>query len=233
MRVSITWTVCVAFALACAAVAQAGEMVVLESDLFGLVPGDVVDGTQVLEVPDGKRLTLMAQTGEMVELKGPYSGAPEPGASEGGNVVSTIAELLLYEGSDESSLGAIRASVGASMSDPWLIDVSQEGPHCYRAGATVVMSRRSPDLFSQIRISDGKKAAKTGWPEGEAMLGWPPPIAPADGGNYRITLDGTRQVPLSLHAVPESLASVGAQAAWMVKVGCRVQALKLLARSGG
>ncbi|MDP6515633.1 MAG: hypothetical protein QF926_03270 [Alphaproteobacteria bacterium] len=222
---------CVVAMLGGAPVAVAGNLVVLDSDMFGLQAGDVVDGTQQLEIPDGKRLTLISENGEVLELDGPYSGVPDAGSEEGGGLVAALSDLILSEGTDDSSLGAVRASVADNVKDPWLIDITRDGDHCVTAEGTVTMWRRSPDLFSAIRVSDGEKAAKTAWPEEAATLAWPPPIEKTDGATYRITLDETQNVSIVLHVVPTEVDGDPRRAAWMAKRGCRQQALLLLASS--
>ena len=224
-------SVCLAAMFGCAQLASAGDLVVLDSNMFGLQAGDVVDGTQQLEIPDGKRLMLISESGEVMELDGPYSGVPEAGGGGGGGLVAALSDLILSEGTDDSSLGAVRASVADNVKDPWLIDITRDGDHCVAADGAAIMWRRSPDLFSSIRVSDGKKAAKAPWPEEHATLAWPPPIDRTDGATYGITLDDELKVTIVLHVVPNEVEGDPRRAAWMAKAGCKQQALLLLASS--
>lgn len=214
-----------------AAGALAGDLVVLESDMFGLAPGDIVNGDQAMDVPADKSLVLMTETGQMITLNGPYSGVPDQGGPGEDKLVKAIANLILSEGSDTSSLGAVRDIGAADAKDPWLLDVTQPGEYCFTSETDVQMWRKDPDLFSRIRISDGSKAARTKWPDSEATFGWPPPIPLVDGKLYQFTLDDGEPVLIRLHKMPETLTEPGAKAVWMAEQGCRRQAVLYLVDS--
>lgn len=220
-----------AFGGVAASSSHAGDLVILESDVLGLSPGDIISDESIMDIPDGKSLVMMTETGQMISLAGPFSGVAEQSGEGEGKLVKAISNLILTDGSDTSSLGAVRDIGDAGVKDPWLLNVTEAGDFCYSPGAKVKMWRPKPDQFSHIRISNGEKAAKTKWPEQDATFGWPPPIPLVDGQLYQFTLDDETNVKVRAHEIPETLSAPGEKAVWMAEKGCRRQAVLFLVAS--
>ena len=63
--------------------AFAGQLIVIDSTAPELMPGQVVDGSKVLGIAAGARVTLIAEDGRVTTLKGPFSGRPGAGPGAG------------------------------------------------------------------------------------------------------------------------------------------------------
>ncbi len=72
--------------------AFAGQLIVIDSTAPELVPGQVVDGSKVLGVAAGARVTLIAEDGQVTTLKGPFTGRPGagPGVPGGSGLIGSL-----------------------------------------------------------------------------------------------------------------------------------------------
>ncbi len=87
-------------------VAVAGDVVVLDSTVGSIPPGEVLDEAQVVSVPSGGQLTLITADGETRLLSGPFDGPI--GSAEQASAVS-LSSLASGRGGDTKVLGAVRA----------------------------------------------------------------------------------------------------------------------------
>jgi hypothetical protein len=218
-------------ALAVHAAASAGELVVTKSTVPGLDPGTIVDGADKLSLRAGHRLSLIAPTGKVINLVGPYEGVPD--ATAGGpreeKLVTTIATLMSGHGRDASQLGATRNAAARRGKQVWVIEVGTPGAHCVQQGKPLVLwqaGRTAPGPLALSRTGSTEKAA-IDWPKGEAMTAWPAGVAVMDGAGY--SLGG---VAITLHVLPAALTNPAEQAAALAEKGCDVQAMALLGTAG-
>jgi len=210
----------------------AGELVILETNVPGLAPGDVIDGDGELVLDQGHKLTLIAESGEVMEISGPYAGAvPSEGGGGDDSLVSEVASLITSAGTDVSSLGAVRAGEGGTApGDPWYIDIAEPGTHCAPADGSVNIWRRSAESFSVLamRPAGAERGGRLQWPEGSALQDWPPFMEIEDGAVFDIVLDDGAPYQIRFRVVPESLPSDAHRAAWMARHGCKQQAIAIL-----
>jgi formylglycine-generating enzyme required for sulfatase activity len=99
-----------ALALAQPQPSDAAEAVVVASTQPGLAPGQIVDGAKTVTIDAGKSVSLISETGQAIELKGPYTGAPAPEASNSGDRRVFNALVRTFGGTThtDSTLGAMR-----------------------------------------------------------------------------------------------------------------------------
>src|SRR5262249_48241921 len=83
-----------------ASVAMAAELVVVEvRGGVGLKQGDVVDDARPIKLEDGQMLTLVAEDGTILNLRGPYD--QKPGGGSGGiDVASALSALATGQAQD-------------------------------------------------------------------------------------------------------------------------------------
>lgn len=217
--------------------ATASELVVLQTSVPGMVPGQVVLGTVPLLLQDGQHVSLIAANGQILELQGPYNQAPDPGMVQKQGVVASLKALVASSGRDDSSFGVSRSATGIIDSanksgwipDPWLIDVTRAGNHCVQANQPAVFWRPVKAQAAKLNVLVGKNVweAETRWPHGVDRLASPPQMPLLDGEHYTFQVDGNKAI-LTMHIIPLTAQTDGMRAAWMNAKGCKSQTLALL-----
>ncbi len=223
--------------------AFAGQLIVIGSTAPELVPGQVVDGSKVLGIAAGARVTLIAEDGQVTTLKGPFSGRPGagPGVPGGSGLIGSLSRLVDGRSAASSALGVMRGSRVADPADAWTVNLVRLVNVCVRAGGTLVLSKkksRSAKTLTVKALPDGAEKSIE-WPAGSDRIGWPEGLAITDGGRYlvrvssRKSLAGMRgrstETTLVAHLVPGGLPSDAHRAAWMADIGCIGQARALIA----
>ncbi len=223
--------------------AFAGQLIVIDSTTPELVPGQVVDGSKVLGVAAGARVTLIAEDGRVTTLKGPFSGRPGAGSGVpgGSGLIGSLSRLVAGRSADSGSLAAMRGSGGADPADAWAVNLVRSVNVCVRPGATPVLRRKKSGVAKVLTIKavpDGAEKSVE-WPAGSDRIGWPGGLALKDGGRYlarissRKSLAGmsgrSTETTLVVHLVPGGLPNDAHRAAWMAENGCIGQARALLA----
>ena len=223
--------------------AFAGQLIVIDSTAPELVPGQVVDGSKVLGIAAGARVTLIAEDGQVTTLKGPFTGRPGagPGAPGGSGLMGSLSRLVGGPSAVSGALAVMRGSRGADPADAWAVNLVRSVNVCVRAGATPVLRRKKSRMARTLTVKvlpDGAEKSVE-WPAGSDRIGWPEGLALTDGGRYlarvssRKSLAGmsgrTTETTLVVHLVPGGLPSDAHRAAWMADNGCIGQARALLA----
>lgn len=219
-----------------AASVAAGGFVVIDSTAPELYPGQVLESGAGLDVPAGRRVTLIDETGKPVRIVGPHSGPP-PGAGRAGKsdgkLIASLANFLAGGGKETGSLGAMRAGIRAKApDDPWAIDTSRAGKHCVPVDGPFRLWRAESAKPSAIKLRNlvDKSQKIVSWPAGKSFIDWPSGMALSDGGAYltrlRTSMIARRIV---VYLVPAGLPSAAHRAAWMAERGCTIQARAVLA----
>ena len=214
--------------------ADAGQLVVIDSTVPELKPGQMIDGSKPFSLAAGGKVTLISESGKVVALSGPFSGAPDAGgaAAGGGNLMASLSQLMGGGSTQSSSLGVMRAVKAGEAPDVWVVDVIRSGDHCVRADKAPVLWRPSGKKKATLTIKPlprGKRVS-VDWPVGIDGLDWPENLALEDGGRYLVRVSGRMTATkLVLHMVPGNLASDAHRAVWMADKGCVGQAKALLA----
>src|SRR5690242_2569826 len=131
-----------ALILGTASAATAAELVVVEvRGGVALKQGDTVDDAKPIKLEDGQMLTLVADDGSILTLRGPYN-EPPAGGKGGVDVASALGALAT--GKAQNVAGVVRsANTEVHLPGPWLIDVSHAGVACLRPGEQPVLWRVS------------------------------------------------------------------------------------------
>jgi hypothetical protein len=209
--------------------AGANELVVVEAKGVDLAPGAKVDGTKVLQLAAGQRVTLVAPDGKTVKLKGPYEEAPAPAAGQVASMGDALKNLMNQRGSGTAQLGVVRAAGDAAeLPEPWLVDVGRSGARCLRADAVPVLwgpkFAETADLA--IEPADRSWRARGQWPAESDRLALTGRIPLADGGSYVFQVGGN-PANLTIHRMPAAFADPVLQTAWLIEKGCEEQARAL------
>jgi hypothetical protein len=218
-----------------AAVAGAGEVVVIESNAPGLSPGVVVDGSKPLELAPGTAVTLVTGDGRVKSIKGPFSGVPfagEESAPGGSALIRSLSRLISGKSPKTGELGMMRGERLVGRPDAWSIDVIRSGAHCVTDRLHALLWRpisvKAETLT--IRRQPWGERVSVDWPAGTNSLIWPKALPLEHGGQYLVKLSsrisGTKLV---VYVVPANLPTDAHLAAWMADLGCNEQALALVA----
>ena len=147
--------------------AGANELVVVEAKGVELAPGAKVDGTKVLALAAGQRVTLIAADGRTVKLRGPYEEAPAPAAGQTASMGDALKNLMNQRGSGTAQLGVVRAAGDAAeLPEPWVVDVGRSGARCLPAAGVPVLwgPKFAANAELAIEPADHSWRAKGTWP---------------------------------------------------------------------
>jgi hypothetical protein len=209
-----------------ASAATAAELVVVEARGVNLTQGDVLDDAKPIKLEDGQLVTLVAENGSILTLRGPYDQAPAAG-SGGIDVASALGALTT--GTARNVSGVIRAAaVDVHLPGPWLVDLSHPGVACLRKDETAVFWRAS-DAGGVLTMapSDRSWRGQAQWPAGSATMVAPASFPIKDGRTYLADFGG-KPLAVTLTQIPPKVTNPRMQAAWMLEKGCVAQAEALL-----
>lgn len=210
---------------------QPVNLVVVSAQGGSFAPGDVVPSDQPVTLTEGQALSLIAPSGRIVELKGPYADVPMPGASaHDADLMNSLKWLIRERMADTGDMGATRLA-RVELPDPWVLDVNTSGQRCLREGQRVVLWRADAALAEPVTLStrSGAWKARATWPAGEPRLLAPPALPTAEGDRLTVAFSGGR-AELSVTMLPDTLTTDAARLAWMLRVGCDDQAAALARR---
>ena len=171
-------------------------------------------------------MTLVAENGSILTLRGPYNQAPADGS---GGVDVALALDAIVTGKSRNVAGVIRtAAADTLLPDPWLVDLSHPGIACLRRGETPVFWRAS-DTGSVLTMmpSDRSWRGQTRWPAGSPTMAAPASFTIKEGRTYLADFGG-KPVAVTLTRLSPALSNPRMQAAWMLEKGCVAQAEALL-----
>ena len=128
-------------------------------------------------------------------------------------------------------LGFGKGAAGKAITPPgpWVVDVNTAGDWCYQVGTTVEFRHSGKRKTKGLGITTLDQSWKTDdqWPAGSPTVAAPPDMPIADNAIFWFTLDGKDKL-IKFRAVPKDLPSWKAQAAWMARKNCALQAQALL-----
>ena len=206
--------------------ATAAELVVAEARGVSLKQGDVLDDAKPIKLKDGQLVTLVAENGSILTLRGPYDQAPAVGS---GGVDVALALDAILTGKSRNVAGVIRtAAADVHLPDPWLVDLSHPGIACLRRGETPVFWRESDTgRVLTMTPSDRSWHGQAQWPAGSTTMAAPASFTIKEGRTYLADFGG-KPVAVTLTRLPPALSNPRMQAAWMLEKGCVAQAQALL-----
>jgi len=222
--------------------ASAADLVIIAASDAGdqFTPGAILQSEQVLKVPVGGRLTLLAESGAIIKLDGPYSGpAHVPNSSVGTKSIAgwsaaltKIAGLVSKDKKQSTVIGASRyiAPPLANLPDAWAMAVDSSGHRCVRAD-NVDMWRRKASARADLALRS-KSARQTGlvWAAGHDRMALPQQFV--EDGTLIVMNIGTEPRRFIMHVLPLDIDPMqpGAVLLWMIDNKCDRQAHTLIRR---
>jgi len=206
---------------------RAAEFVVIEATGVALKPGETIDGSKPLVLKEGEQVSLVAEDGNVLKLRGPYDRAPDSGSDSGVSVSKALAALVSGQ---RSEYGVIRSKVDTvDLPNPWVVDVTHSGKVCLRSGERLVFWRPdgSRDVTLTVMPVDRSWRAQAAWSQGASELEAPSGFPLKEHRTYLFSMGG-RTSALTLLAVPDTLSNDHMRAAWMLEMNCVAQTKALL-----
>ncbi|HUK61551.1 MAG TPA: hypothetical protein VLV50_20125 [Stellaceae bacterium] len=219
-----------AFAGGIAGAASASELVVVSTHGLRLTPGQTVDGSQSVKLDDGQQVTFLAPNGQVIEIDGPFNGAPDSQVRGGGtDAASAVTALLTERQARTSEVGVVRGENDVRLPDPWVVDVTHPGTSCVISGHEVVLWRSQDLAATQVSIApaDRSWSVSGNWPASADRLAMPQSLPLKDRTSYVINIGG-KLAPVTVRVIPASVSNDAMRASWMAEVGCDNQASALL-----
>jgi hypothetical protein len=231
MRVaSATWIAVLGVA-ACipAGAAKAKDLVVVEARGVALKAGQVIDDTKPLVLEDGQRVTLIADNGATLKLRGPYNQLPTSVSTGDAGLSDTLKTLIVQKDTRTSDVGVVRGAQAAKLPEPWLLDVTRAGSLCIRDDGRVVVWRQSAGTAANFSISPLDRSWKmtASWPAGVDRLVLPDTFPRQVRSTYLVELDDAKNA-VTINTIPAAVESNPMKAAWMIEKGCLAQAAALI-----
>ena len=223
-----------------AAAAAASEFVVIAADNGGkaYTPGAVVKAGSKVVLPAGARITLLAQSGKVVTLKGPHDGVVRA-VARGGSQGTLAAVAKLIASPDKSkTVGATRVATNRAgarkpPADVWVVEADRAGQACTRSDG-LQLWRPGSNAEAKIGVwhktGDPKRLV---WAGGDQSLQLEAAMVEPD--MQLSIVSGTRSISIILSVLPDDVSAKadGKLLQWLAARGCTYQARKLITRLHG
>ena len=214
------------------------DYVVLESDaaLFGI--GALLADDTNLRLAEGERIVLVAESGDVLEIHGPYSGPPVGDTPQDIDVRDALTNLIENADNLHASLGSTRGGITLGKRekprDAWQLDAFRSGRQCVVAGNAVELWRAdiSERLTLEIQRPGVEGTASIDWHAGEAEVPWPATLPITNDALYVLRRSGWTEAAMIHVLVLEEAVIRHRQAAiaWLAAHGCRSQAELLMSQ---
>ena len=228
------WGMILLLSLLSAPSVWAEKLIVFGAQGVSLQPGQTVDGTQLLKLDAGQKVSLIASDGRMFKLEGPFNQRPTPkGSAKKANIKQALSNLMESSDTDSGSFGVMRSADDVfnmagkeSLPSPWLIDVNQSGVQCHLQGERTIFWRADKTRDAKVVLRMDGRWWDTRWPAGKGKLLLPDTIPLADGKTFRIEVNDIK-TDITLNLIPGTVTEKLVQAAWMKEKNCKNQFLAL------
>jgi len=211
--------------------AGAADLVVVSSRGVALKAGQAVDSTQPLVLKDGQQVELIAPTGQLIKLHGPWDKPPiAEGAANAPDASVALKALLTQNLARSESVGVVRGTNAQVVPpDPWLLDITRVGIRCVPASSQIVFWRPGGGGAAALSVEpyDRSWRARAQWPAGADRMVMPGTLPLTNRSTYIVGLNG-KNTPVTLVTVPAAASNDAMRAAWMIQEGCDAQAQALL-----
>ena len=223
-------------------VAEAAEIVVIESTSQRYVAGQLLDAAAPLVVAAGESVTVATENARLIKIDGPHNGPAAGPAPDASGVRRALAQLIVEERPAVGGVGGVRGDSEQDQTpdtrpDPWFVHAERSGDQCVVRDASVGVWRENAGQAAvvEVGVSLSERTAPIRWDSASQRAAWPAEMAPTDDTVYLLrSAESLRSVPIRLHVLDPALAgSAGglASAAWFAAKGCIDQARVLLRAS--
>ena len=235
--------------IALPAQAAANQFVVIASNTNNnQVPaGKAFSGDQSLSLVAGESVTLISQSGQVLNLQGPFSGAinknnngqkaPDNNQEDAKNWPSTLTKITKLVTKDSNRTAVIGASRNAipvpggtpdTTDDYWFMNVDSSGDRCVRT-KDVMLWRDSPTKAIKIELRS-QTAKRAGLMWGLHKFQMPLPSEFIKDGILVVMKIDQQPRRFNMHVLPEWIdeKKLGKVLLWMVNRNCTRQSQRLI-----
>lgn len=212
------------------------DHIVLQSDTDEYSIGQVLQDPLTLLLNDGKHIVLMSEQGDVFDIDGPFTGAPNGSHPDEFDLKKALSSLIDQAAHRHASLGSTRLG-GTRISAPearpaWKLNPFETGSQCVIAGLPVRFWRTEPndELLLVMQRPGSVGTGEIFWPAGKSESDWPESIPIADDELYVVRRPGWMQnAMIRLKILPAAVTdNVESSVAWLAVNGCKSQAEMLL-----
>lgn len=211
--------------------AAAVDLVVVTSRGVDLKAGQSVDGAQPLVLKEGQQVELIAPTGQLIKLHGPWDKPPiAEGGADDPDASAALKALITQNLARSERVGVVRgANAQVVPPEPWLIDVTHVGIRCVPENRQVVFWRPDRGGAAAVTVEpyDRSWRAHAEWPAGADRMAVPGTLPLTNRSTYIVGLNG-KNTPITVVTIPAAASNDAMRAAWMMQQGCDTQAQALL-----
>jgi hypothetical protein len=174
--------------------AVAAQFVVIDSTSPNLPAGAIVEGTRLVSIAEGERVTLVPEDGNTRTIRGPFNGALEDkqeARAKNSGMIQTLAKFVALD--QGRTIGAVvRGETTAALDEPFLLPIDVGGRFCVRHGSVTLWRPNASEAQTLIVKEFGGQAdlMRTPWPAGDDQIAWPAGVALKDGKTYVLGLRG-------------------------------------------
>ena len=211
------------------------DYVVLDSDTENYTEGQLIPDDGELSLADGERLVLLSDTGDVLEIAGPFGGMPEGTSADEFDLTEALASLIDNPDLLHARLGATRAGIVRERSgddrDLWMLDPFMTGGQCVIEGEDPLFwrSTTSEALSLDLLRPGAEGTGSLDWQVGETSAPWPQNIPLLPEELYVLRRPGwVENTMIHIALIPKRIVGTPATAvAWLAINGCKQQALEL------
>jgi hypothetical protein len=226
--------------------ARAQEFVVVQSTVPALPAGTVLANGATLGVPAQGRVVLVAASGQVVTVSGPFQGVPP--AAAGGSQAGTpqmlkVLQTLIGKNDQRQTPGAVRGTdvawrseTARTLGDVLAINATDGGDVCLYDPSHAEVTHNPANVGTMtIHAMSADAAASLDWAAGTQRLPWPAALPLEDGGTYLFEQAGQDAAAVAtVHVLQASAAANPAtsdvlRVTQLAQAGCNDQAKLLLA----
>lgn len=212
------------------------DFVVLQSESGDFTVGQLLAEGEPLSLLENESLVLLSDDGNVVELAGPYDGAPAGSSGKDVDVRHALSHLIDRADTLYATLGSTRGINATNATSPdrdvWLLDPFLTGHQCALNDRAPRFWRPGTEEALELVVQrpghtgDGVLAFETGQP----IADWPEAIPLVNGELYVIRRRGyLDNAMIRLIVLDAGLGENTATAvAWLAISGCSQQARNLL-----
>ncbi|WP_430512053.1 hypothetical protein [Pannonibacter phragmitetus] len=219
---------------ATAAPALADMIVVAASGPASLQPGDRIAEGSSLKLPDGAKITILFQSGEMKRIDGPFDGKLDaaPPVERPFSGWDAVRKFLGAGGQTSEVLGASRKTDSSLPEQPgiWLVSIDSSGERCTRKDELTFWRRDADAPLTLTLRNEAGKASDLNWPAGSHTFTVPATFPVTEGALALSAGSSLRK--FGLKVLPQDLedAYPGAVLGWLLDSGCTRQASAFISR---
>lgn len=210
--------------------ALASDLLIAASTDSRHLVGTIIDADKPLRVEEGKSVTLLAQDGRKLRVRGPSHKVPNIGSASSDASILSVLSRLLSRSTDRSTMAVFRGSPRDRLR--YVIALDGKEPRCLSGSPHIRFAKPAGTMADTLSISHTNgPTVSVDWPVTESEIDWPSAVAYTDDAQYTVSLAGQRKrLSIELFTRPLDLPSEAHAVVWMANKGCERDAQRALSK---